>query len=242
MKYYTDNEQGLFVDPIEVNIEELSLIEMTKAQFDACLTAKQAGLKFKVCSNNTVAIQTTNCDVWNPSTEQWDLHLADYLVEKKAQLKSDLEAYRWSLNRGSVDELPEISYVRGVPIIHNDDARIRLSSSIENIKEAGYTLTDTYDDFKDAFGSYPEITYGDIAGNPDTTPVTKSWSLMLGETEAILFNREKVLRAQIDALTTQQEVDQFNVVSELDLLVKVVLMSDPTTYAYPIKYYNQDNP
>ena len=188
--------------------------------------------------NHTVVEQDmedsfSSCDCYYNDNGTIAFNEAEYVGIKQAELKNKLAEYRWNITHIGVDGGYPISYMNGFPIFHTDDARTRLLFSVDTINKklnsGALQPTDT-ERFKTVSGTWTDVVVGDVI----------DWPEMLVNSEQIFFDKEEVVEEDIDTLTTKTEVDAFNVGTELDTLVKPILAADLTSYAYPIKYHNED--
>lgn len=157
------------------------------------------------------------------------LNESKFIADKKANLKTNLAKYRWEITHGSVGGLPPVAYCGSTPIFCTDDARLRLDVSANSAIRKTYTPADTFR-FKGVDGTWSDVLVKDMV----------EWPEMLTETEQRFFEKEEEVEILIDALSTKSEAEAFDVEAELDILVKPILSADLTTYAYPIKYHNED--
>ena len=123
--------------------------------------------------------------------------------------------------------------MNGFPIFHTSEARERLiftSTTVQKKLDNGSLIPTDIKKFKAVDGTWTTVEVGAVA----------DWPEMLTETEQTFFEKEEDVEIAINALTTKAGVDAYNVETELDTLVKPILAADLTTYAYPIKYQNED--
>jgi hypothetical protein len=151
-----------------------------------------------------------------------------YVECMKAKLKSELSAYRWDLMNGNM-------YVNGQKIVMDKDGRAELYESI-----AGYL--DLAVDDRPATISFKPPQAINAEDWPELNPEN-----LIGWRGAYAMSNSKHSRdcelslwADIEALTTKEDIDGFDYITEFDALLKPLLSNDLTKCAYPEKYHNED--
>jgi hypothetical protein len=148
-----------------------------------------------------------------------------YIAENKAKLVRSLSDYRWDMFNTKL-------YV-GTTLIDVD---------VNGRTELNFNLN--------SFNAMPELD------RPETVPFKElndagwlevdptdaiAWQIMITMSDSVESRTaQQAVEVLIDALDTCVGVDGFNVATELDDILKPILMADLAKYAYPVKYHNED--
>lgn len=241
MKYYSVETSGFYDSDINTVIPS-DAVEITNAEHIQYLQYLKDGYGIGLHDSALVLIypapsccHTLKDDYYDyTGDDQWEVDETSYCDALKSKLKDELAEYRWNMTYGYVGTLAPMSYLNSFPIFHSLEARNRLMLTTDVINKkltAGtLTTTDTYR-FKTVDGQWTDVVVSSVI----------EWSEMLAETEQVFFETEETMNTAIDAMTASSNLCAYDVVSAFDAIAKPLLAADLAKYAYPIKYYTEDN-